>query len=65
MPDPRDVAEEHYADRRRLIEAADRAAGGAWGRVDPDDILRSWLALLPEMAARADEATGAAEREVA
>ena len=49
MPDPRDVAEEHYADRRRLIEAADRAAGGAWGRVDPDDILRSWLALLPEM----------------
>jgi hypothetical protein len=49
VPGPRDVALDHYTERQRLSEAAARVAAQAWGQVDPDDILRSWLGQLPEL----------------
>lgn len=45
----RDVALDHYADRAQLVDAAAQLAAQAWGRVDPDRILESWLAQLPDL----------------
>lgn len=49
MPGPDDVALDHYTQRRILSEAAAQVAAAAWGQVDPDDILRSWLGQLPAL----------------
>lgn len=50
MPAP-DAAQDHYTERKKLAVAAAAHALAQWDKVDRDDIGRSWLGMLPEMAA--------------
>ncbi|WP_432050302.1 hypothetical protein [Verrucosispora sp. NA02020] len=43
------VAQAHYRQRRRLVDALAAVARLLWVRVDPDDIARSWTGLLAEL----------------
>ncbi len=47
-PDP---AQDHYTERKRLAVAAAAHAAKQWAKVDRNDIGRSWLRLLPGVAA--------------
>lgn len=59
----RDVAAGHYRALRALADAAARVALEAWGRVEPDSIVRSWASLSPEvMVATAGAQQAAASR---
>lgn len=47
----RDVALDHYADRQRFVNATSEVVTGMWAEVDPDRIVNSWSAMLPEATA--------------
>ncbi|HEY9411132.1 MAG TPA: hypothetical protein VIP77_16250 [Jiangellaceae bacterium] len=61
----RSVALEHYRARQRLIRALDREAARLWASVNPRDVGRSWLAVMPRLvvltAAAQQAAAGAAD----
>lgn len=49
VPSPERVARAHQADRQAVTKAAADAAAQAWARVEPAQIVDSWMAQLPQL----------------
>lgn len=57
-----DVAQDHYSDRQAFVDGTADIAAQMWAGVDPDNIVESWTAQIPELSTvLAGAQTGAAK----
>lgn len=45
------VAQDHYSDRQAFVDGTADVAAQLWAGVDPDNIVESWTAQIPELSA--------------